>query len=379
MRFTTGLFVLAAVAALAAPDIAAATPSAANDARVTLRPASDPPLLDCTSAIPIGCGDSVGGSNIGTPSNAATYSCASHIDMGGGEVVYELTLPGPQYWILEVVLERDLNEEVYVFLLASCDEGDCLEFGDTYYYTRPVPPGTYYIVVDGAEDGFGGYDECEYTLHVNCVPLDPPTEECCPLVSECVVFDFTSSNPGFTTLSCDGFAVWDWGTGPWWEDVDCDDSTAVYALSTVPDDHYPQYAGEAAVIGPVQVTAGCSCLELCHTYIIRETSDGGNVKVSTDGGTSWELVHPARLYDSQSHEACLCLPEELVFGRDGRPFFRDCFDLSAYIGSEVHIGFFFGSIISSPTWGWYIFWAKLGTDKTPVEPSSWGTIKAMYR
>jgi hypothetical protein len=43
------------------------------------------------------------------------------------------------------------------------------------------------------------------------------------------------------------------------------------------------------------------------------------------------------------------------------------------------IGFFFGSDSSDHWGGWYILWANLGTDKTPVEATTWGTIKAMYR
>ena len=43
-------------------------------------------------------------------------------------------------------------------------------------------------------------------------------------------------------------------------------------------------------------------------------------------------------------------------------------------------GFFFGSDGSIVYPGWYVKWIKTGGGHTtPVEDSSWGAIKAMYR
>ena len=71
---------------------------------------------------------------------------------------------------------------------------------------------------------------------------------------------------------------------------------------------------------------------------------------------------------------------EDVFTGSSVGFIRDCFDLSGLIGSDVLVGFFFGSDgYGDESVGWYIQWAKLGGDGTPVATTSWGTIKAMYR
>ena len=69
-------------------------------------------------------------------------------------------------------------------------------------------------------------------------------------------------------------------------------------------------------------------------------------------------------------------PEEREAGR----IVCDCFDLSDFIGQDVWFGFFFGSDGSITYPGWYIKWIKTGGGQvSPVEDTSWGAIKAMYR
>lgn len=363
--------VLAGVLAAASPAVAAAAPESE-------RPFATRQLLDCSGAISLPCGGSHAGSNIGAPRNVDYYADAPVL-MNGGEVVYELVLPGPQYWMVDAVIVRDGNVDLFLFLLGSCDEDDLVLWTDIVFFSHPLPPGTYYLVVDGGTDGQGGYYEDDYTLEVECTAVDPPVPDCCPLVDECAFFDFRTTDTGFSTADCSGVPVWSWGNHPYWTAVDCDGAPAEYALATVPDGHYPSSAGEGAVIGPVAVSENCSCLELCHTYLIREGYDGGDVRVSDDGGATWDKVHPAGMYDSTTHWATLCVGNEIVFsGRVFEPA-RDCFDLSAYLGSEVLIGFFFGSSVDGETYGWYISWARLGSSGTPAEGTSWGTIKSMYR
>ena len=130
------------------------------------------------------------------------------------------------------------------------------------------------------------------------------------------------------------------------------------------------------------VTEQCTCLELCHWYEIEEGYDGGNVKVSTDGGSTWDLITPQEGYPALAFEDPVCVGDEMAFAEEYYPadeFFRNCFDLSAYIGQQIHIGFFFGSDGSYTMRGWYIDKVILGTGEVPVEQSSWGAIKALYR
>jgi len=125
-------------------------------------------------------------------------------------------------------------------------------------------------------------------------------------------------------------------------------------------------------------------MELCHYYDTEATYDGGNVKVSADGGATWSLVYPARGYDLTANSSPPCVALEPVFSghnvASAGAFVRDCFDLSDYIGQTIMVAFDFGgdSIIFYP--GWYIKWVKIGSDEfSPVEQSTWGNIKAMYR
>ena len=62
--------------------------------------------LDCSGALPIMCEDFVLGSNVGEPSNVTYYSCVGWAETGG-EVVYELVLPGPRDQIVFASLDSD--------------------------------------------------------------------------------------------------------------------------------------------------------------------------------------------------------------------------------------------------------------------------------
>jgi hypothetical protein len=49
-------------------------------------------------------------------------------------------------------------------------------------------------------------------------------------------------------------------------------------------------------------------------------------------------------------------------------------------GQNILVGFFFGADSSISYRGWAIKWLRIGgTDISPVENSSWGSIKALYR
>jgi hypothetical protein len=310
------------------------------------------------------------GSNVGAPTNVELYSCSGWSETGG-EVVYELVLPGPTDYIIHATVDPG-GCDLDIFLLASCDEGDCLDYGDTSLTFGPVPPGTYYIVVDGYDGA-----ECPFTLTVAC---DEYVDPCCPLLDTCVSFDFNDSDHGFWTLPCGGAPVWDWVSVPTGSRQTCDGQSAVNLLGTGPlDEDYPPESGEIAVLGPVQITEDCWCMELCHIYFIEIEWDGGNVKVSDDQGASWDLVRPARGYDNTAGPYAMCVAEEPTFAAEPSPWVIDCFDLTGYTGSEILIGFFFGSDDTVQGPGWFIRWVKIGTGETAVESTSWGVIKALYR
>jgi hypothetical protein len=325
--------------------------------------------LDCSEATPVDCGGTYDDDNLTSPNNVEQYSCVGWTE-SGGENVYELNLTVQTQ---VTVTLSNMTADFDAFFLGSCNENDCIIHGDVSFNIT-VDPGTYYIVVDGYFGATGSY-----TLTIECVEILPP---CCPFDDVCCWLDFNVEHCNLIFLPCGGLPVWEWGIPVGIPQVGCDDVVITKVLGTVLADDYPPDAGEIAMIGPYMITEECWCMELCHYYDTESGFDGGNVKISTDAGITWELITPARGYDREAYSAPMCIPLEPVFSghQFNDTFLRDCFDLRDYIGQDVWFGFFFGSDGSVQYPGWYLKWIKTGGGAiNPVEDTSWGAIKAMYR
>ncbi len=330
--------------------------------------------LDCTGAIPLGIGAYTSGDNTGLPNNVTSYPpCwGAPLYLQGGEIVYEITIDGPECRSFGANLTGQ-SDNLRLYLLGSCDEHDCVEDG-TALVTDCLAPGTYYLVVDG---WISYYQLRTYDWN--------PEPHCCPVLDACYVFDFNASSAGLVTELCGGTAVWEWGeTDEEIPTLDCAGGEITNILGTVLTGNYLNNAGQIVRLGPVAITVDCACLELCHYYDIEE-DDGGSVKISTDGGSTWDTIFPQSNYDGftktfPSDEAAMCLAGEPVF-TDTPPFeFQwDCFDLSPYIGESVTVGLFFGANESTTSRGWYIKSVRIGDPDSPVERRSWGAIKGLYR
>jgi hypothetical protein len=337
--------------------------------------------LDCTNATPIAC------DNTGMPNNVVNYSCTG-LNENGGEVVYEIELPPGQCYELTITMTPS-GCDLDLFFLGSCDEGDCLSYSagvsTEVITTTCLEPGTYYIVVDGY-----GYNppgaECPFTINVECVECECPTPPCCPFEFARYFIDFNLDDGSFWTAPCGGSPVWEWAavSNPDVPATACEDVPVTHTLGTIVNGDYGNNAGETAVVGPFYIDQYCTCLELCHFYDTEFSYDGGNVKLSTDGGATWALITPSRPYDDNAlYSFNPCAPGEPGFSGHGSAtfFHQDCFDISAFVGTDILVGFFFGSDNSIGSYpGWYIKWVKIGSDESsPVEDSSWGNIKALYR
>ncbi len=231
-----------------------------------------------------------------------------------------------------------------------------------------------YEGIDGAEGGFDA-------LSIGECPAE--TDPCCPSANICYEGNFAASSGGGTVAACgSGPIPWTWGTMTVTPSTDCNGDPFDNQWGTNGGLDYPNQKGQALVFGPFDITSGCTCLGICHYYDTETGFDGGNVKVSTDGGATWELVYPHDGYDdvldSQTYVA-ECVGGEEVFTGHCTQYVRDCFDLSDYVGEQIRVGFFFGSDISNQYKGWYLRWLRIGSDMSPVQQSSWGVIKAMYR
>ncbi|MCK5595922.1 MAG: hypothetical protein KAJ04_00610, partial [Candidatus Eisenbacteria sp.] len=296
-------------------------------------------MLDCSVAIPLNCG-TVSGTNVGAASNVANYSCTLWNE-SGPEVVYEFVITGPDCYDVTASISG-MTADLDVFFLGSCDENDCLYYGNTTFTTGCLESGTYYIVVDGYNGAAS-----PFTLTVDCVECTCPVPACCPFENTVYEIDFNLEDGGHWLLPCGGAPVWQWGpmTNPEVPDIACDGVPVTNILGTIIAGDYPPGGGEIAAVGPFFIDQYGTCLELCHYYDTEATYDGCNVKVSTDGGATWALLTPSRGYDQSLNTANPCIPSEQAFSghQFNTAFLRDCFGLDDYVGMEIIVGFFWGS------------------------------------
>jgi hypothetical protein len=201
----------------------------------------------------------------------------------------------------------------------------------------------------------------------------------CNLQAVCYDWDFAVGDQGFTTATCDptgGIAVWEYGatSAP---------GAPGNVWGTVLNGNYPSDAGDGLVSPMFEVNDACHLMEILHYVHIESNYDGGNVSVDgvvippTDG-------YPATISTSTSYYAfCVDLEEGFTgngFSGPSEDWVARCFDLSGYIGQTIQVEFDFGSDSSVTYPGWYLAYVKVGTDQVvPVETSTWGNIKELYR
>ncbi|MBM3308552.1 MAG: hypothetical protein FJY74_09525 [Candidatus Eisenbacteria bacterium] len=244
-------------------------------------------------------------------------------------------------------------------------------------YSGTIQIGLGYTGYDGAQGSFDA-------LSIGEGPPPPPTP-CCPFPFTCATLDYNLGPNGFQTVPCGGVpAPWQWGVPVGIPMVACDGVPVTHVLATNLAGAYPVSFGESVIVGTFPITPSCHCIELCHFYDFETNWDGGNVKVSADGGQTWTLVYPFGGYDGKNtstYYPCGCVWQEDMFTGTSTTFVRDCFNLVDFIGQTVIVRLDAGSdSYSTSDLGWYVKWIKLGgEEQSPVESATWGAIKAMYR
>ncbi len=98
------------------------------------------------------------------------------------------------------------------------------------------------------------------------------------------------------------------------------------------------------------VEATSATFNFYHYYDTQQTRDGGNVKISTDGGATYSLITPVGGYPT----ATMGWNGEAGFTGASDGWELVSFDLSGYLGEEVEFKFTFGSDGSSNGPGWYV-------------------------
>lgn len=163
--------------------------------------------------------------------------------------------------------------------------------------------------------------------------------------SQIIIYDFESSGV-FEPSGC-----WEWGaptSGPY------EAHSGINLWATVLGGDYPNDSMSPLTTLPFGLSAN-AIMGFWHWYDTEARYDGCNVKISTDGGLTFELLHPDGGYDDEPRTANPLYPDSIFTGHDiGEMWQFETFDLSFYGGQSVIFRLDFGSDGSVMYPGWYV-------------------------
>ena len=110
----------------------------------------------------------------------------------------------------------------------------------------------------------------------------------------------------------------------------------------------------AHLVSPPFAISDNAFMGFWHWYNIEAYWDGGNVKISTDNGVTWEVIAPDNGYDGVANSSNPLSGEGIFTGHANARWQFETFDLSAYVGAAVMFRFDFGSDDAITYAGWYI-------------------------
>ncbi len=153
---------------------------------------------------------------------------------------------------------------------------------------------------------------------------------------------FEQNNGGYT-----GTGGWQWGeptSGP---------GTAYFGekvWGTVLGDNYNTESDDYLTGPEYHIYSDEAQLEFYHWYEIEDYWDGGNVQISTNGGSSWEVITPVGDYP---HGGIYTLGGPGYCNNSGR-WLQAVFNIGAYQGQDVMFRWHFVSDEYVEEAGWYI-------------------------
>ncbi len=163
-----------------------------------------------------------------------------------------------------------------------------------------------------------------------------------------VTEDFETNDGGYLPSGTQN--VWQWGaptSGPG------SAHSGENLWATVLNGNYPNNAN-AMLETPTFIVPNEAVFSFWHWYNMENYCDGGNVKLSTDNGTSWTIIAPQEGYPMIATSANMGIPSEPCFSGQSQQWLLSEFNISAYAGQTVKIRFHFGSDFSNTRPGWYI-------------------------
>ena len=267
--------------------------------------------------------------------------------------------------LADVVVTYDIGMDANLFgtldgTVTDSDTGDPLVGAEInaislggYEYNAVTDNDGYYSIVDVVAETYDVY--CAFPNYPTGVVEDVVVVDGAVTTVDFALEGYTYWNDFETNdggLISDNPAGWQWGaftSGP------MSGYSGTNGWGTVISGNYPNGAN-FTLDTPVPFFVESPLAEMIfwHWYDIENSFDGGNVKVSADGGTSWTVITPDIGYPGIANTANP-LSGEPIFCSHNQQFWEEVtFDLSAYQGQSIIIRWHFGSDSSVQYPGWYI-------------------------
>ena len=129
------------------------------------------------------------------------------------------------------------------------------------------------------------------------------------------------------------------------------------------------YVAGQATLDTVAITVPVGGdLSFWHWYDTEPSYDGGNVKISTNGGTTWTIIYPIGGYTGVANTANPLNGQAIWTGHTQKFWEYETFDLAAYEGQSVKFRFDFGADPSVFYPGWYVDDILVGTVTMTIVP-----------
>jgi hypothetical protein len=162
--------------------------------------------------------------------------------------------------------------------------------------------------------------------------------------------DFEATSGGYAPSPFTG--GWAWGvptSGP----NSAHSGTKVWA--TVLGGNYANSANWTLTSPTLQASADNPTLKFWHWYYMESNYDGGNVKISTNGGLSWNLITPDGGYNGTAPSSNVGIPNQACYMGQSSSWSQVIFSsLPVTAGQQFLLRWCFGSDASVVYAGWYI-------------------------
>ena len=254
-------------------------------------------------------------------------------------------------WQVDIPISAYGTTQCYT-IIVNYDEGGPITENYCVTIPEPIPEPTPSAWADD-------YDICEGEC--TFIHADPGTTSggggSCPGFST----NFDSDNGGFSASGS-----WQWGTptsGPG------SAHTNPYCWGTNLSGDYSNDVSWTLTSPNIDLSI-CSdaTLTFWHYYDTEGYFDGGNVKISTDGGSSWNIITPTGDYpEDAASSGNVGIPDEPCYSGHDATWRLATFDLTPYVGGNIRLRWHFGSDYSVIYPGWYV-------DDVNVFGSGGGTI-----